>query len=312
MNLIELNKRFPDENSCIAYLRQKREEEGVVCERCHGSDHYFLNSVLVWKCKTCGNRIALKSGTLMEKTHIPLKIWFQVIHLMTSTKKPFSALEIQRQVGLKYYEPTWFMMQKIRLSMGKRDAKYKLQGDIEIDEGFFKVVDEPKQDDIGNRMFIQDRRGRGATTRATVLVMVESRPNPKQKNPHKKKRILGFAKMIVVDQLNKKAVNYEVSKAISPTSVVISDAYRVYTDLSEIVHEHNAMVIPAKEASTKLPWVHTVIANAKRQLTGTHHSIARQFLQNYLNEFTYKLNRRNFQSDLFDRMLVAGAHDTWY
>ena len=307
MNLLDLNSRFPDEASCVAYLKEKREEEGIVCENCHGGDHYWISTVLVWKCKNCGNRISLKSGTLMEKTHIPLRTWFIVIHFMTSTKKAFSALEIQKQTGLKFYEPIWYMMQKIRIAMGKRDAKYKLQGDIEIDDALFHVVDVPDEKQI-----VTLKRGRGAQYNAKVLVMVESKPNPKQTLTYKKKRIMGFVKMIVVDDLTKLGVNYEVEKHISPTSVVISDALRSYSDLYQLVKQHNAMVVPAEEAHLKLPWVHTVIANAKRNLLGVHHSIGRPFIQNYLNEFCYKLNRRTFQSDLFDRMIVAGAHDTWY
>jgi len=314
MNLIDFNERFPDEESCVAYLKLKREEEGVVCPKCHESKFYWTNTIQVWKCVNCGTRISLKAGTMMEKTHIPLRTWFAVIHLMTSTKKAFSALEIQKQVGYKFYEPIWFMMQKIRITMGKRDAKYKLQGDIEIDDAFFEVVDLPEKDDLGNKKEKDEplKRGRGSQKQAKVLVMVESKPNPIQKNPHKKDRILGFAKMIVMDDLSGNGINYEVSHAISPTSIVISDGYRGYSGLSEIVDIHNAMVVPQKEAHIKLPWVHTVIANSKRNLLGVHHSIGKEFLQNYLNEFIYKLNRRTFQADLFDRMIVAGAHDTWY
>jgi hypothetical protein len=105
MNLLDLNNRFPDEASCVAYLREKREQEGIICDKCHGNEYYWLQTVMVWKCKNCGNRLSLKSGTLMEKTHIPLLTWFIVIHLMTSTKKAFSALEIQRQTGLNIMNP---------------------------------------------------------------------------------------------------------------------------------------------------------------------------------------------------------------
>jgi hypothetical protein len=304
MNLLDFNDRFPTEESCEAYLKLKREEEGIVCEKCHGDKHYWTNTIKVWKCVNCGTRVSLKAGTLMEKTHIPLRTWFAVIHLMTSTRtKAFSALEMQRQTGYKFYEPIWYMMQKIRISMGKRDAKYKLQGDIEIDDAFFEIVDLTIKESL--------RHGRGSQKQSKVLVMVESKPNPLQMNPHKKDRIMGFAKMIVMDDLSSSGINYEVNKAISPTSVVISDAYRGYNGLSKIVAQHNAMVVPAKEAHLKLPWVHAVIANAKRNFLSIHHSIGKEFLQNYLNEFTYKLNRRTF-TDLFDRMIVAGAHDTWY
>ena len=191
--------------------------------------------------------------------------------------------------------------------MGKRDANYKLQGDIEIDDAFYEVVDV-----VNAKEDIELKRGRGSERQAKVLVIVESVPNPKQENPHKKQRIMGFAKMIVMENLSGIGINYEVSKSISPTSIVISDGYRSFAGLSEIVDKHIAMVVPQKEAHIKLPWVHTVIANSKRNLLGVHHAIGRQFLQNYLNEFCYKLNRRTFSSDLFDRLISAGLQDTWY
>jgi hypothetical protein len=315
MKLFDFNERFPDEATCENYLKLKREEEGVVCPKCHEAKHYWFEKMKLWKCANCGTRTNLKSGTMMERSHLSLLLWFEVVHLMTSTKKAFSALEIQKQIKFKFYEPIWLMCQKIRITMGKRDARYKLQGDIEIDDAFYEIVDLPEKDILGNvkeetEEFI--KRGRGSPKQAKVLVMVESKPNPKQKNPHKKDRILGFAKMIVMDDLTGKGIDYTVKESISPTSLVISDAYRGYSGLSEIVKEHNAMVVPQKEAHIKLPWVHTIIANSKRNLLGVHHSIGKAFLQNYLNEFIYKLNRRTFESDLFDRMIVAGAHDTWY
>ena len=141
MTLFDFNDRFPDEAACEAYLRLKREEEGIVCSKCHESKHYWVESLKRWKCANCGMTENLKAGTMMESTKVSLKVWFQVIHLMTSTKKAFSALEIQRQVGYKFYEPIWYMMQKIRITMGKRDARYRLQGDIEIDDAFYEVVD---------------------------------------------------------------------------------------------------------------------------------------------------------------------------
>jgi transposase-like protein len=290
MNIFDFIRKFPNEQSCEDYLREKRVEEGIVCSRCHLDKHYWLATTKQFKCANCGKKINLTAGTLMESSHIPLQTWFRLIHLMTTTKKPFSALEMQKQMGSKYYEPIWYAMQKIRITMGKRDVV-----DLTEEKGLVPL-----------------KRGRGAQHSAKVLVMVESKPNPKQTLKYKKERIMGFAKMIVVDDLTKLGVNYEVSQHISPTSIVISDAYRSYSDLHQLVQEHNAMVVPAKEASEKLPWVHTVIANAKRSLLGVHHSIGRDFLQNYLNEFVYKLNRRTFTSDLFDRLIVAGANDTWY
>src|ERR1039457_646047 len=145
-----------------------------------------------------------------------------------------------------------------------------------------------------------------------VLVMVESAPNPKQTRPNKKKRIMGFVKMQVMDDLSSIGINYEVQKSVKKSATVITDGYRGFSSLDEVVSEHKPMVVTPNEVHNKLPWVHTVIANAKRLFLGIHHSIGKEYLQNYLNEYCYKLNRRNFTSDLFDRMIIAGANDTWY
>jgi transposase-like protein len=117
--------------------------------------------------------------------------------------------------------------------------------------------------------------------------------------------------MVVVDKLDSETLNYEIQKGVSQTSTILTDGYRGYNHVSDVVDTHVQMVVPPREGHKKLPWVHTVISNSKKQLLGVHHSIGKDYLQNYLNEFCYKLNRRNFESDLFDRMLICGSQDTW-
>lgn len=305
MNILNFSKKFSDEETCRLYLKEKREKNGIFCKKCGSKKHYWFANAQLWKCAGCGTRLSLRAGTIMEKSHLPVLTWFTCIHLMTSVKKSFSALEMQRQLGLKRYEPVWYMMQKIRGSMGKRDKKYKLSGQIELDDAFFEIVDLEHDEE-------EQKRGRGSKKQKKVLVMVESTANLNQTNPHKKNRIMGFVKMIAVSDLSSNRVNYEIKKSINSSSVVISDSYHSYDKVWQVVDTHVPMIVPSKEADKKLPWVHTVIANAKRLFLGIHHSIGKSYLQNYLNEFCYKLNRRNFKSDLFDRMIIAGAGDTWY
>ena len=316
MNILNFNDRFPNENSCRVYLREKREQEGIVCKECGETKHYLIENQSLWrcannKCRSCTN---LRAGTIMHKSHIPVKTWFMCIHLLTTTKKSFSALEMQRQLGFKRYEPVWYMMQKIRLSMGKRDNKYELQGTIELDDAFFEIVDVSEKDELGNKIDKDEylKRGRGSKKQMKVIVMVESKPNPNQTNPHKKNRSMGYVKMKVMDDLTSVGVNYEVGKAVNSKSTILSDGYSSFKSLKNVVYKHLSMVTPSKEAHKTLPWVHTVISNAKKLFLGVHHSVGKEYLQNYLNEYCYKLNRRNFKSDLFDRMIVAGANDTWY
>jgi hypothetical protein len=306
MNIFSFSKKFPDEQSCREYLKQKREQQGITCKRCGGTKHYWLAARELWKCADCGSWTNLRAGTIMMKSKLSVHTWFACIHLMTSTKKSMSALEMKRQLEMKRYEPVWYMMQKIRASMGKRDSRYKLRGDIEVDDSFFEIVDpETPNDD-------EQKRGRGSNRQKKVLVMVESTPNPKQFNPHKKKRIMGFVKMVTMDNLTTVGINYELQKSVASSSTIWSDAYPSFSQINQVVAKHIKEVTPSKEAHEKLPWVHAMISNAKRLFLGVHHSIGKEYLQNYLNEFCYKLNRRTFNDDMFDRMIIAGASDTWF
>ena len=310
MNLLDFSTRFKDEESCRAYLKEKREAEGVICKKCGSKDHYWLATLNCWKCKSCGTWTNLRKGTIMEKSKLPVRTWFMCIHLMTSITKSFSALEMQKQLGLTSYESAWYMMQKTRKVMGKRDACYKLKGELELDDAYFKIVD-VQYDEIGNKLEKVKVQGRG-TDKAKVLVIVESAANPEATGKYNKKRIMGFVKMIVMDELTQESINAAVRKHVNSESSIISDKISTYNKLNEVVENHTATKVEPTEAGVQLPWVHTVISNAKRLFLGVHHSIGKQFLQNYLDEYCYKLNRRNFKSDLFDRMIIAGASDTWY
>lgn len=95
----------------------------------------------------------------MQASKLPFRYWFIAMHLLTGTKKTFSALELQRQLGHKYYEPVWYMMQKLRKTMGIRDQKYKLDRIVELDEGFFESVDTEKTKEERDEKL---KRGRGS------------------------------------------------------------------------------------------------------------------------------------------------------
>jgi hypothetical protein len=320
MNILDFNRKFPTEKSCINYLKDLRLNQGIVCDNCNTiTKHWWLDKINKFQCGVCNSRTNIKSGTIMEKSKITLQVWFMCIHLMTTTKKPFSCLEMMRQLGISKYETVSMMMNKIRLSMGKRESKYKLKGDIEMDDCFIEVVDVYEKDELGNRIDTdkelittnKSKRGRGSSGKQTVLVLVESRPREQTKS-YRKNREMGYMKMIVMDDLTNDGVNYEISKHIDFDSHIISDGFRGFSKVKNVIKKHSPEVVKPKDCMKKLPWVHTVISNCKRELLGVHHSVRREYLQNYLNEFCYKLNRRNFETDLFDRMLVCGINDTWY
>ena len=114
--------------------------------------------------------------------------------------------------------------------------------------------------------------------------------------------------MVVVEDLKASTIEKEVERNIESNSTVKTDGFRSYSNIKSKVKEHLQQIIPAKQADKLLPWVHTVIANAKRQLLGIHHSVSDKYIQNYLDEFCYKLNRRYFGIKVFDRLMVAAVN----
>ena len=202
------------------------------------------------------------------------------------------------------YDTIWYAMHKVRCAMGKRDAKYKLSDSIEIDDAFFVAVDLTR--DRNEEL----KRGRGSQRRAKVLVMVESGKTDNI-NTYNKGRRMGFVKMIVVDDLTERTINYEAKKHLNKDVSAISDAWRGYRKLGEIINSVKQMTTPPEKAMEHLPWVHTVISNAKRITNGIHHSVGKEYLQNYLNEFCWKINRRHFASDPFERAMCMAVDEYW-
>jgi len=303
MNLIKFIENFPDELSCRSRFKAVRDQEGVICRKCGSRDHYWLSTVEQYQCKICKARTTLRSGTVMQGSKLPLRHWFIAIHLLTSTKKGFSSLELQKQIGHKFYEPIWYMVQKLRKTMGLRDGKYQLDKIVELDEGFFESVDTEKTAEEKQKE--SKKRGRGSQKQSTVMVMASTVYDFQTKKKQKKPTKFRYVKMKVMENMKGETVGQTVKENICYSSVVKTDHYASYNKIKETVWTYIPTKVPPKEASKVLPWVHTMIANAKRTLLGVHHMISKKYMQDYLDEFCYKVNRRNFGDNLFDRLLIS-------
>lgn len=164
-----------------------------------------------YQCKKCKTRTSLRSGTVMHASNLPFRYWFIAMHLLTSTKKTFSALELQRQIGHKFYEPIWLMLQKLRATMGLRDEKYSLDGVVEIDEGFFTSIDTDNKRDKNEK----PKRGRGSQKQTTVMVLAKTVYHGKSKKKHQKVSKFRYVKMFVMQNLKGQSVDDIVSKNIT-------------------------------------------------------------------------------------------------
>ena len=315
MKLLEFHKNFPDEESCRLHWKQNREEQGIVCKHCKGKEHKWNEKHKYWICKKCYFRTSLKNGTVMQNSNLKFRDWYIAMHLLTSTKHAFSAKELQKELDKKRYEPCWAMLHKLRNAMGERDENYVLQEFLEFDEAFFSTFSnytkKEKREQISNTAILL-KRGKGSQKKSKVLVMTESKPASEEEQKlggYKKSRKINHVKMIVVEDLKKETINAEVEKNIDKNSEVRTDGSNSYADLKKKVKKHDFKVLKTSaDVNSFLPWVHTMVSNAKRTILGIHYLVGKGYIQQYLNEFCYKINRRFFGEKIFDRIIVAAIN----
>lgn len=204
--------------------------------------------------------------------------WFAAIWALVSQKQGMSALGFKRAMGLGSYETAWAHLHKLRRAM-VRPGRDLLEGTVEVDEGF-----------VGGREI--GMAGRQTTDKSIVVVAVEVRQGSKGE-------VAGRARLTRVARATKDSLEAFVTEAIRPGSGVRTDGWNVYTGLPALGYRHLPINVSAsgEPASTSMPHVHRVFALLKRWLLGTHQgSVAPHQLDYYLDEFTFRFNRRTSRS----------------
>ena len=222
---------------------------------------------------------------------------------MTFSKKGLSAKEMQRQLGHKYYEPIWLMMHKLREAMGQRDDLYSLEDMVEFDEAYVSVsTSKSEQQSL--------KRGKGSQKKRNVAVIAESTPL-EDPDSGKKSKSVRYFKMKVLDNHEAEGVDEVLKESLTGKNIVFSDKSTSYVNIADYVEVHISEQSNEQTTNHTLKWVHIAIANLKRNLLGIYHKIKGEYLQRYLDEFCYKLNRLYFGDKLFDRLVVAAANAQW-
>jgi ribosomal protein L37E len=303
MNIINFINRFPDEASCVDFIKEQRSQQGIICKKCAGSRHYWLENKHSFQCANCGFRTSIRSGTVMENSNLPIRIWMMAITFITATKKGFSAIELQKQLGMKRYEPVFRMYHKLRAVTGQRDDRYRLEDMVEYDEAY---VGKSTKAQVRSKL----KRGRGTQKQSKVAVMAESTVlvDPVSGKFDKSCR---YFKMKKIKNLEAKTAQALIKEYIDSNSVLQTDKSTTFSDLSDCIDVHVREISGTKEGNFNLKWVHIAISNLKKHLQ-TYHMISERMMQNYLDEFCYKLNRRYFGEKLFDRLIVAAIYPYWH
>lgn len=281
-NLRELESRFASEEACREYLARLRWADGFMCPACKGTDAWSTSRGL-WMCTACGRQVSVTAGTIFQDTRTPLTVWFRAIWWLVSQKNGASALGLQRVLGLGSYRTAWTWLHKLRRAM-VRPGRDRLSGIVEVDETFVGGVERG-----GGRRHVGQK--------ALVVIAAQVRG-----------RAIGRIRMQRVADSSAGSLWPFVQDAVRPGTVVITDGLQSYVSLPQLGYRHDRRVImgSGESAEAVLPRVHRVASLLKRWLLGTHQGgVSREHLDYYLDEFTFRFNRRTsrHRGKLFYRLL---------
>lgn len=256
--------------------------DGFVCLHCK-TRRAWIKNIGTFRCASCKRDISVMSGTMFHQSHLPLRVWFQILWDVVSQKHGVSALGLSHSLGLKSHKTIAEALRKLRKAM-VRPGREHLSGIIEVDE----II-------VGGLR--HGSPGRSRNTKVLVLVAVEDKGN----------KGIGRIRLSIIPDASANAIEHALRMMIEPKSKVRTDGWRGYQRLALCGYDHD--IIKQKETDPGVDTttlVHRISALLKRWLLSTHQGAVRPAnLQQYLNEFTFRFNRRRSRSRglLFHRLL---------
>ena len=285
---------FTDEVACRRYLEGIRWRNGFVCPRCGEAGKAFQSSRDRWICRHCRHQSSVTAGTVFDKTRTPLRSWLAAVWYITNQKQGVTALGLQRVLGLGSYQTAWAMLHRLRRAM-IRPGRERLHGVVEVDECFIGRSPPNSTRDTKKKQKLTERR-KAHCSIVTIAVEI------------KKPKGFGRIRLRRVADKSARSLVPFIRDSVQPRSVVRTDGSAAYRLLPRHGYRCEKFVMLGAEqpAHVALPGVHRVASLLKRWLLGTHQGAVKpKQLDYYLDEFTFRFNRRTSRSRglLFYRML---------
>ncbi|MFI5118006.1 MAG: IS1595 family transposase [Terriglobales bacterium] len=281
----DFNRQFPDDNACIEHLKEQRFPGGIAyCGKCRQEQkHHRVKGRPVYGCDVCLTQISPMAGTIFEHSSTSLRLWYYAMYLMASTRCGISAKQIQRETGVTY-KTAWRMFRQIRSLLSESDMQ--LEGEaVEMDESYF-----------GAKRKRGEKKGRPSRDSAKQCVVgVVERGVGK-----------GRVYATVATDATKATLHSIAKERILPESVVFTDEYASYNGLDGEGYQHRR--INHSAGVYVLGDVHTNTIEGfwslvKRGITGVYHNVGKQYLQTYLDEYSFRYNRRDRGNLIFNDFL---------
>lgn len=270
--LQDMKERFPDDDTCLDWLRHKLYPEKIYCQKCgKPTKHHRITTRRVYGCDFCGSHISPTAGTIFHKSDTPLVLWFYAIYLMSQTRTGISAKQLERELGVTY-KTAWRMFKLIRSRLD--EGRSAFSGDVEVDETY-----------VGGRR--HGKRGRGAEGKTPVVGAVQRKGN---------------IKAAVVPDVTSQTVLPFVETHVEKGSTVHTDEFNVYDKLGQkgytherVQHSQKVYVVGNSHTNT----IEGFWAQVKNAVNGVHHGVGVEYLQDYVNEYAFRYSHRNDVQPMF-------------
>jgi transposase len=284
--ILDFNKRFPTDEACLDELMELRFPDGIAyCPVCKQErKHYRITGRPVYGCAYCGTQISPMAGTIFEKSSTPLCLWFYAMYLMASTRCGVSAKQIQRETGVTY-KTAWRMFKQLRTLLDENNSILTPLGGtgkrVEMDESGFGPTTK--------------RLGKGRKEKTTVFGAVERG---------------GKVRAIVADNRKLETLVPLVKKFVLPDSTVFTDDFVSYDGLAAAGYRHRRSNHSAGVyvlGTTHTQTIEGYWSLVKNGIKGVYHSVGKEYLQSYLNEYSFRYGRRKMGNLIFNDVLARAA-----
>jgi len=273
-SMMEFDREFPDDAACLEWLKNRLYPNGIHCPKCDKvTKHYRVKDRPSYSCQFCGHHEHPMRGTIFQDSATSLKLWFHAIFLMASTRCGISAKQLERELGVTY-KCAWRMFNRIRSMLDEDGDGPKLSGKVETDESYFGGKEPNKH--WNKRQ--SSKRGPVGKTAVWGAVEREGRVIARVLSDTKARTVLPYLR-----------------ERIMPRSVVFTDEARIYRTLPRYGYEHQRVYHTAGiyvDGDAHTNTIEGFWSLTKNGIRGVYHNVSTKHLQSYLNEYSFRFNRR--------------------